>query len=292
MTLVWPDTLIEIAIICGVAIVVRGVLMRIIRAWIKSANRRAEQRQADFTGRAARVIAAAGAMNTEREAMRSRTLASMLGSVLNALLVVIVVFMVLQAIGINIAPALASAGIGGIALGFGAQTLVKDVLAGMFLMMEDQFGVGDSIDVGDLRGTVLSLGLRVTRIQDPQGEIWYVRNGEISTLGNRTQGWSTSTVTLPVAINQDPQQVLTVLTEVCAGLEAEQTWADRMLEPPTVLGLSSFEQGQANYQVMFKSPTDQQWALERELRARAMTAFSAAGIRVPTVPDLTPPTNL
>lgn len=281
MKLVWPDTLIEIAVICAIAIIVRGVLMRIIRAWIKAANRRAEQRHADFTGRAARVIAAAGAMNTEREALRSRTLASMLGSVLNALLVVIVVFMVLQTIGINIAPALASAGIGGIALGFGAQTLVKDVLAGMFLMMEDQFGVGDSIDVGTLRGTVLSLGLRVTRIQDPQGEIWYVRNGEISTLGNRTQGWSTSTVTLPVAISQDPHQVLDVLTRVCADLEAEQTWADRMLEPPTVLGLSSFEQGQANYQVMLKSPTDQQWALERELRARAMTAFAAAGIRTP-----------
>ncbi len=281
MNIIWPDTVIEIGVILAVAIVTRGVLMRVIRMWIRSSARRAERQRNDLSGRAAKVIAAAGAMDTERQNHRSRTLASMLGSILNALLVIVVAFMVLQAVGINIAPALASAGIGGIAIGFGAQSLVKDILSGIFIMMEDQFGVGDSIDVGDLRGTVLGLGLRVTRIQDPHGEIWYVRNGEISTLGNRTQGWSVSTVTVPVPISQDPQAVISTLTAICIALDQDEVWSETMLESPVVLGLNSFEGNLANYQILLKCPTDKQWGLERELRARILTAFDAAGIRTP-----------
>ena len=197
-------------------------------------------------------------------------------------MIIVVVFMMLQSLGVNIMPALASAGIGGLAIGFGAQSLVKDIISGIFLMLEDQLGVGDHVDIGTLSGTVLSLGLRATRIQDVGGEIWYVRNGEIVTLGNRSQGWSTGNIHIPVALSEDPYTVLPLLTEVCQKLEADPEWAEQMLEPPTVLGLTRFEAQHAIYTITVKCPPNQQWAVEREVRARVMAGFQAAGVKAPS----------
>ena len=288
MTFTWPDTLIEIAIVATLALVVRGLLKRLIRRSIDNAAQRAEERRSDLTGRAARVIAQAGGLNPDRQAQRTRAIGTMLGSLIDALVLIIAAFMILQALNVNVVPALASAGIGGLAIGFGAQSLVKDIISGVFLMIEDQLGVGDVVDIGPLSGTVLSLGLRATRIQDVKGEIWYVRNGEIVTLGNRSQGWSSSVVMIPVNLNEDPRQVMTVLANIGEQLEADEQWRDKMLEPPTVLGLMGFENTHANYGVSLKCPANEQWALERELRARVMTAFQDAGIAGPT-PLLGPP---
>ena len=281
MNLVWPDTAIEILRICVLALLARGLLKRLIKRWIERTAKRVEEPGGGLSSRAAAMIAQAGGLSVERQAHRTRTVGTMLGSLVDASLALIVVFMVLQALGVNIAPALASAGIGGIAIGFGAQSLVKDVISGLFLMMEDQFGVGDHVDIGTLNGTVQSLGLRATRIQDSNGEIWYVRNGEIVTLGNRTQGWSNANISIPVAYSEDPRQVISLLTEVCRGLAEEPEWAEQILEPPKVLGMSELAAGQANYLIVVKCPGDQQWAVEREIRARVMTAFQDAGIKAP-----------
>lgn len=281
MTFVWPDTLIEVLVICVLALLVRGLLKRLIRRSIERAADQATQRKSGLTGRAATALAQAGGLNMERQAHRTRTIGTMLGSLVDAILLIVVIFMVLQALGVNIMPAMASAGIGGLAIGFGAQSLVKDVIAGIFLMLEDQLGVGDHIDIGTHNGTVLSLGLRATRIQDGAGEIWYIRNGEIATLGNRSQGWSTGTVTVPVAISEDPLEVIGVLNEVCQALEADPQWAEQTMEPPRVLGLSNFEAQHAIYTITVKCPTNQQWAVERELRSRVITALKQAGIKGP-----------
>lgn len=281
MSFVWPDTLIEVAVVLLLAVVVRGIAKRLIRRSVEDAAKRAEERAGSLTGRAAAVLAAAGGLSSERQAHRTRTIGTMLGSLVDAVVVVVVVLMVLQAFGVNIMPALASAGIGGLAIGFGAQSLVKDVISGIFLMLEDQLGVGDHVDIGTLSGTVLSLGLRATRIQDVGGEIWYVRNGEIVTLGNRTQGWSTGNIAIPVALSEDPYRVLPILTEVCTEIEADPEWTEKLLEPPTVLGLTSFTPPNAIYTVTVKCPANQQWSVEREVRARAMAALQAAGIKAP-----------
>lgn len=281
MTLVWPDTLIEIVVICVLALFGRGLLKRLLRRSVAKAAAHAEERTAGLTGRATAALAQAGGLNMERQAHRTRTIGTMLGSLVDAILLVVVVFMVLQALGVNIMPAMASAGIGGLAIGFGAQSLVRDVIAGIFLMLEDQFGVGDHIDIGTHDGNVLSLGLRATRIQDGAGEIWYIRNGEIATLGNRTQGWSTGTITIPVALGEDPQNVISVLNKVCQELEEEPQWAEQTMEPPTVLGLTAFEASRAIYTITVKCPTNKQWAVERELRSRVMTAFQSANIQIP-----------
>lgn len=282
MTFTWPDTLIEITVISVLALLVRGLLKRLIRRSIDNAARRADDRRSDLSGRAARVIAQAGGLDPDRQAQRTRAIGTMLGSVIDALVLIIATFMILQALNVNVVPALASAGIGGLAIGFGAQSLVKDIISGIFLMVEDQLGVGDVVDIGTLSGTVLALGLRTTRVQDVKGEIWYVRNGEIVTLGNRSQGWSSSVVMIPVNLTEEPRRVMTVLAEVCESLEADADWSEKMLEPPTVLGLMSFEGAQANYGVSLKCPANEQWALERELRARVMTAFQQADIAGPT----------
>lgn len=285
MNFVWPDTLIEVAVVLLLAVVVRGLLKRLINRSVRRATEQADERARALTGRAAEVLAKAGGLNTARQAQRGRTIGSMLGSLLDAVVTIVVIFMLLQAFGINIMPALASAGIGGLAIGFGAQSLVKDIISGIFLMMEDQLGVGDQVDIGTLSGTVQAMGLRVTRLQDVNGVIWYVRNGEIVTLGNRSQGWSTGNVKIPVALNEDPFKVIGVLTKVCEGFEADPEWSEKILEPPTVLGLSSFELAHAVYQITVKCPANQQWGVERELRARSIAALAEAGIEAPQLPN-------
>lgn len=282
MRFTWPNTVIEIAVIGVLALLVRGLLKRLINRAVSRAAKHAEEQRATLTGRAADVLARAGGIETTRQANRTRTLGTMLVSLTDAVLLIVVVFTVLQSLNVNIMPALASAGIGGIAIGFGAQSLIKDVISGIFVIMEDQFGVGDYINVGSLEGTVQSVGLRVTCVQDPKGEIWYVRNGEIATLGNKSQGWSTSYIAIPANITEDPFRVIELLGQLCTALDEEPVWRDRMLEPPQVLGLTSFDATQATYTVMTKCPANQQWDIEREVRARALVLFRQAGVRSPS----------
>jgi len=220
-------------------------------------------------------------LQRSRQSQRAQTLGTILRSVLNATLLVVVVLMVLSELRIDVGPALASAGIGGIALGFGAQTLIKDVISGVFLVLEDQFGVGDLITIGDLEGTVQAVGFRTTRLQDASGSIWYVRNGEIITLGNRTQGWSTGTIVIPVALSSDPVEVVGVLADVADGLEQDDEWRVQMLEPPIVLGLSTITSTEMDFTLIVKTPANKQWGVERELRARAVVALREAGIKAP-----------
>ena len=148
--------------------------------------------------------------------------------------------MILDVLGLPIGPLLASAGIVGVALGFGAQTLVKDFLSGIFLILEDQYGVGDLVDTGmGTVGTVEAVGLRVTRLRDGSGVVWYVRNGEILQVGNHSQGWSTGIVDVSVAYTEDIPRVQRLIGEVAAAMAEEEAWQQKILEPPTVAGVES-----------------------------------------------------
>jgi small conductance mechanosensitive channel len=124
---------------------------------------------------------------SERRRLRARTVGSLMRSVVTTLIVAIIAIMIISEAGYDIAPLIASAGVVGIALGFGAQSLVKDYLSGLFMILEDQYGVGDIVDVGPAVGTIEAVGLRVTRLKDSDGTVWYVRNGEILRVGNKTQ---------------------------------------------------------------------------------------------------------
>ena len=146
--------------------------------------------------------------------------------------------MVLGALKINLAPLLASAGVAGVALGFGARNLVTDFLSGVFMILEDQYGVGDTIDAGVASGEVIEVGLRVTKLRGDNGEIWYVRNGEVKRIGNLSQGWATAGVDVQVG-PRGPGPGPPVISEVAEEMAKDDPWNERLWEPVEVLGLDS-----------------------------------------------------
>src|SRR5689334_6524705 len=156
-----------------------------------------------------------------RRAQRAKSLGSLLKSISSGLIFGVVLIMCLAEVRVNVAPILASAGVLGLALGFGAQTLVKDFLSGIFMLVEDQYGVGDVVDLGEASGTVEAVGLRITRLRDVNGTVWYVRNGEILRVGNSSQNWARSVIDVAVGYEADIPHVKRVLEEV-----ADDMWQD------------------------------------------------------------------
>lgn len=179
------------------------------------------------------------------------------------------------------APLLASAGVGGIALGFGAQALVKDFLSGIFMIAEDQYGVGDHVRIGEVTGTVEEVTLRITKVRDASGMAWYVRNGEVLTVGNVSQGWSTAIIDIPVAYDEDPEHVLSLLQGVANDFDVDENWSDYLLETPKVAGVESIASGTMTLRLTAKCAPNQQLGVQRELRQRAKRVLDAAGIRGP-----------
>ncbi|MCL2317350.1 MAG: mechanosensitive ion channel family protein [Actinomycetia bacterium] len=281
----WAKIGLHVGVLIVLAVVVHVVVRWAVRRLVAGAKHQAAKRRSDQIAAAADAAIVPGSGETptvplgvpadDRAVARTATLGHGLGLVVDVVLGVVVVLTVLGEFGVNLAPLLASAGIGGIALAFGAQSLVKDVLSGVFLVIEDQFGLGDAITVGAIFGTVESVGLRVTRLRDASGQVWYVRNGEIATLGNKTQGSATSQVQLSVPVGADPFAALTRLRTVAEDLADDPTWRPRLLAPPQVLGLTSVDVTQMTFAVQVRCPADALAAVERELRLRGLAALQA-----------------
>ncbi|MCL4157607.1 UNVERIFIED_CONTAM: hypothetical protein GTU68_000330 [Idotea baltica] len=188
---------------------------------------------------------------------------------------------ILDQIGLNLAPLLAGAGIAGIALGFGAQSMVQDFLAGIFIVLEDQFGVGDVVDLGPATGTVEQVNLRSTRLRDLSGVVWYVPNGTITRVANMSQLWSKAVIDIAVAYETDLDEAGRVLKTT-----ADEMWAARVddatiIEEPAYLGVERFEADGVALRLVIKTEPNEQWAAARELRGRLKTALDAAGIEIP-----------
>ncbi|WP_315334044.1 mechanosensitive ion channel domain-containing protein [Propionibacterium acidifaciens] len=270
---VWPNTLIEIIVTIALAVVTRFVMRRLIDQFIKHAGQhRAERAGHDIT---------TDGINANRAAQRARTLGTVLKSITDVLIIIVVVLTVLNSININVMPAIASAGVVGIAVAFGAQSLVKDFFNGICMIMEDQYGVGDIVTVDDIKGTVRAVGFRVTEVQDFNGQVWYLRNGEITTVCNISQGFSKSTIDIPVSIDENPAAVIKLLRRTCARMDAEPDWHNQMLEAPSVLGLNALDENAAVYQILISCPANKQWDVEREIRSRILAAMRRTGMRTP-----------
>lgn len=289
VTWVWPETPITIAVLIVVGVVGHALISMAVSRATALALHRSAQHAAGSTSAASRLIGHATGLANARAEQRTRTLGSLLRSISGVVITVIVVLTALSILGIPLAPLLASAGVGGIALAFGAQSLVKDYLTGIFMIVEDQFGVGDFITIGDISGTVQEVTLRVTRIQDGSGMIWYVRNGEVLKVGNLSQGHSTGTVDIPVSYDSDPETVLRVLREVAAAVGEDPDFADALVEPPTVLGVNAITGGSMTFQVLVKAQPNQQYGVLRAFRERALVALTAAGVKGPAVELPKPP---
>jgi moderate conductance mechanosensitive channel len=216
-------------------------------------------------------------LRLERRRQRAEALGSVLNSVASVTIFVIAAMLVLAELGVNLAPLIASAGIVGVAFGFGAQNLVKDFIAGLFMLLEDQYGVGDSIDVGDVSGTVEAVGLRTTTVRDELGVLWYVRNGEIVRVGNRSQGWALVAVDVPVGYTV-VDQATEVLQRAAEALAAQREYADDLLDPPQVLGVEQVTPEGAVLRVTIRTMPEAQQRLARELRRRLTEAIEAAGL--------------
>ena len=221
-----------------------------------------------------------------RHEQRVRTLSSLLRNVVDIAIVVITLFTVLAIFDIPMGPLLASAGVGGVALGFGAQSLVKDYISGIFMLAEDQFGVGDIIIVGELTGTVEEVTLRVTKVREMGGTLWYIRNGEVLTLGNISQGSSATVFDIHVAADEDADRAIAVLREAVEGMHEEPEFEGVILEPVSVLGVGGVDASKLTLQAWLRAAPYKHWGPMREVRQRAQEAFAREGIRGPILPGV------
>lgn len=228
----------------------------------------------------ARLRAAAG-LDDERRRQRAATMGSLLRSITTVAIVIVATLTIAAQCGIQLGPIMASAGVAGVALGFGAQSLVKDYLSGIFMIFEDQYGVGDVIDTGEAIGTVEEVTLRITRLRDANGVVWYVRNGEIVRVANRSQGWSTSLVDIPVAYDSDIHTVTHVLEDVVDALEADPEWSEKLIERPNVAGVESVAGGTMTFRIIAKTAPNENFGVSRELRRRSVMALEDAGVKGP-----------
>ncbi|WP_414638825.1 mechanosensitive ion channel family protein [Actinophytocola sp.] len=227
---------------------------------------------------------ALGSILSERRAQRAKTIGSVFKSITSVIVFGTAFMMILAELGVNLAPVLASAGILGVAIGFGAQNVVKDFLSGVFMMLEDQYGVGDVVDVGEASGTVEAVGLRITTMRDVNGTVWYVRNGEILRVGNSSQGFAVAVVDVPIGYGADVEQATEVIDRVATQVTDNEPVSDDVLEPPDVLGVERVSAAEGiMLRVTVKTRPGRQWAVQRSLRAHIMGAFEEAGIQGPVV---------
>ena len=218
---------------------------------------------------------------TQRGVQRAETIGALLGSVASAGVWGLAALMVLGELGVQLGPLLAGAGLVGVAVGFGAQNLVRDFLSGIFMLIEDQYGVGDIIDVGPATGTVEGVSLRTTRLRDVEGNVWHVPNGFIDRVANKSQEWSRSLLDIPVAYDTDTNEASAIIKEVADATWSDPDWQDRILAEPEVWGVEAFGADGVVIRLVVKTAPLMQWKVGRELRARIKRAFDAAGIEIP-----------
>ena len=216
-----------------------------------------------------------------RAASRAHTITVVLRSLCTGIIWTLAVMYVLAALGLNLAPMLAGAGVAGVAIGFGAQSLVRDFLSGMFMLIEDQYGVGDVVDLGEASGTVEMVTLRVTRLRDVNGTVWHVPNGEIRRVGNMSQKWARAILDVAVAPSADLDRAVSVVRAAAEAVwEMDVAKAD-VLDAPEVLGVEYLGPDAATIRIQGKTRPGAQWRVSRLLRVRVAEALAEADIALP-----------
>ncbi|MGH9165706.1 MAG: mechanosensitive ion channel family protein [Acidimicrobiales bacterium] len=221
------------------------------------------------------------AQSSLRRSQRAETMAALLRSVSSVAVWSVAVLMVLSEIGLDLGPLIAGAGIVGVAVGFGSQYLVRDLVTGIFMLVEDQYGVGDIVDLGSATGRVEGVSLRTTRLRDVSGTVWYVPNGQIDRVGNTSQQWSRAVLDIAVAYETDIPHATSVMKQA-----ADELWAERLedgdiLEEPEVWGVEDLGADGVALRLVVKTAPERHLAVARELRARIKGAFDRAGIEIP-----------
>ncbi len=198
---------------------------------------------------------------------------------------VIAVVWMLSVLGVEAATLLTSAGLIGVALGFGAQNLLRDLIAGTFIIFEDQLGVGDVVDLGVASGTVEEVTLRRTQLRDFEGVVWHVPNGEIHRVGNKSQQWSRAVVDVPISSRADLDRARELIKTTADELTHDLAWQERLIGVPEVWGVESFTVDSVTIRLVVKTAPGEQFAVARELRSRISRALGDAGIAFAAVTD-------
>ncbi len=212
---------------------------------------------------------------------RAKTLARIVQTALTGVILVIAFMMIIKELGLDIGPIIAGAGILGLAIGFGAQTLVKDVISGFFILMEDQYRVGDVVQVAGIGGMVEHMSLRLTILRDLEGKVHYIPNGSVSVATNMTKEWARAVLDIGVAYKEDVDEVMKVLRELGEEMKKDPSYSQVILEPLQILGVSDFADSAVVIKVMFKTLPLKQWDVGREFRRRVKKTFDEKGIEIP-----------
>jgi moderate conductance mechanosensitive channel len=270
----------QILLVLVVAIVARALLHHAIS---RLATRAAEGKVPSILarGNGSLLESAASPLLSERRRQRAKTIASLLKSITTGVILSVAFITILAELGVNIAPLLASAGIVGVALGFGAQSLVKDFISGIFMVLEDQYGVGDAIDMGEAKGVVESVGLRVTRLRALDGSVWYVRNGEVVRVGNNGQGWARAVIDVPIAYDEDIERVRELLLNTANDVVADEPYRDMVMEPPEVWGVETLSPDAVVVRLVVKTKPLKKDDVARALRQRIKAAFDENQVERP-----------
>ncbi len=274
----WKTLFLIVAIILGafllrwlLGIILRRSVQRVISNVKKQHDVDETQELASAPQTAARIV------------QRSRTL----GTVINSMLTVVVFggafVVILDVLNVPILGILGAAGVLAAGLAFGAQSLVKDILNGMFMVFEDQFGVGDVIDVGVASGTVESVGIRATNIRSVDGTLWHIPNGEILKVGNMSQGWARVIIDLPLPYHEQIDRLKQTILDAAKELAADRDWRRKILETPEIWGVESLTAEAVVLRLVVKTRTADQWAVARELRIRIKSALDEIGVKVPSL---------
>ena len=290
----------RILFVIVVALVVRAVANRVINKVTEraatatlpvaaAAIRPAIRRHRALASPAAEAASAAedtavAAAGTERHEQRARALGSILRSGVSIVVFGIAALTILGDLGFNLTPLLLSTTVLGVALGFGAQNLIRDYLAGILMLVEDHYGVGDTINVKDATGTVEAMTLLTTRLRDVNGVVWHIRNGTIESVGNESQGWSRAVIDYPVPYGEDLARIRALMEQAASSMFAERGWRKLMLEKPEVWGAQELSSKEVTMRIVAKTAPMRQWEVARELRARVKAALDAAGV-APAGPD-------
>ncbi len=216
---------------------------------------------------------------SEEQVKRLITLLHVGSSIGNVLIVLIVVLMIMNELGINITPVLASAGVVGLAFSLGAQTIIKDFLAGVIILSENEFKIGDYVSIGEARGTVEHISLRATYLRDIDGGLNSIPNGDIRSITNLTARWAQTIITLNFDYDVDMERVVQSLEKAAVSLHDEEEFSAMVIEPPAVLGWTGFSDWSVQAQVIAKTKPGKQWLAARSLRRQALVQLAADGIK-------------
>jgi small conductance mechanosensitive channel len=280
----WLDEPITKLILIVITLMIALILKRFVHKMINNITlRMAEGTMPDrIRERTQTIFNGSPALVSERRRQRAETMASVLRSIASIVIFGTAFFTILGELGLNLAPFLASASIIGVAVGFGAQNIVKDFLAGIFMLLEDQYGVGDVIDIGPATGTVEAVTLRTTRLRDVNGIVWYMRNGEILRIGNQSQNWARAILDVPVSYEEEVDKVRDLLKHTATAMAAEPPWDDIFLAEPDVWGVTALSGEAVVVRVVVKTAPGRQNEVARELRERVKKEFDRAGVTVAT----------